>query len=146
MLLHPVVPPAEQAAIENAPDILPEETEPIPQLVVPTGVPARPRVAAVPAREAESEAKVAEPIIAPEMTDQQLAAAKVATQQSLNVALHNLSLTQGRTLNATQQDLASKIRGFVDSARQAIQNHDWQRARIQAKKAEVLSQEFAPQQ
>jgi len=73
-----------------------------------------------------------------------LSAAKSDTQQSLIVAERNLSLVQGKRLNATQQDLVSKIRGFVESAREAMKENDWQRARSQAKKAEVLSKEFAP--
>jgi len=73
-----------------------------------------------------------------------MSAAKAATQQSLEVAEKNLSLVQGRPLNVAQQDLISKIRGFVDSAREAMKENDWQRARSQAKKAEVLSKEFAP--
>ena len=73
-----------------------------------------------------------------------MSAAKAATQQSLEVAEINLSLVQGRPLNVAQQDLISKIRGFVDSAREAMKENDWQRARSQAKKAEVLSKEFAP--
>jgi len=73
-----------------------------------------------------------------------MSAAKAATQQSLEVAERNLGLVQGRPLNVAQQDLISKIRGFVDSAREAMKENDWQRARSQAKKAEVLSKEFAP--
>ena len=73
-----------------------------------------------------------------------MAAAKLETQQSLIVAERNLNLVQGRPLNAAQQDLISKIRGFIDSAREAMKENDWQRARSQAKKAEVLSKEFAP--
>jgi len=73
-----------------------------------------------------------------------MSAAKAATQQSLEVAEKNLGLVQGRPLNVAQQDLISKIRGFVDSAREAMKENDWQRARSQAKKAEVLSKEFAP--
>jgi len=108
------------------------------------GVPARPRVAPPPPRESAAEEKPAEPLMVPEMSDEQLGAAKAATQQSLNIAEKNLNLTQGKTLNAAQQDVVSKIMGFLDSAREAMKNNDWQRARIQAKKAEVLSQEFAP--
>jgi hypothetical protein len=73
-----------------------------------------------------------------------LSAAKSDAQQSLVIAERNLGLVQGKTLDATQQDLVSKIRGFVDSAREAMKENDWQRARTQAKKAEVLSREFAP--
>lgn len=144
-LTHPVVPAPENIALADEPEILVEQPERVPQLVVPRAAPPRPRVAATPAREPAAVEDASEPIIAPELSDEQLSAAKAATQQSLSVAGHNLSLTQGKTLNAAQQDLVSKILGFVDSAREAMKGNDWQRARIQAKKAEVLSQEFAPQ-
>jgi hypothetical protein len=88
--------------------------------------------------------KSREPTIAPELSDEQLSAAKSETQQSLIVAERNLSLVQGKPLGSAQQDLVSKIRGFMDSAREARKENDWQRARSQAKKAEVLSKEFAP--
>lgn len=140
---HPIVPPANDVALTDQPEIS-VELEVIPRLVVPRGAPARPRVAATPAPGPVSAEKTREPIIAPELSDDQLAAAKLDTQQSLIVAERNLSLAQGRALNAAQQDLVSKIRGFVDSARDAMKENDWQRARAQAKKAEVLSKEFAP--
>ncbi len=127
------------------PEILVDQPERVPQLVIPRAAPPKPKVATAPSREPTALEDASEPIIAPELSDAQLSAAKAATQQSLSVAEHNLNLTQGKSLNATQQDLVSKILGFVDSAREAMKNNDWQRARIQAKKAEVLSQEFAPQ-
>ena len=117
----------------------------IPPLEIPRRVPARPRTAPAPVREPAA-AEAAEPIIAPELSDQQVSAARAAIEQSLSVAERNVGLTQGKSLNAAQQDLVSKIRGFAESARDAMRNGDWQRARIQAKKAEVLSQEFAPKQ
>ena len=71
-------------------------------------------------------------------------AAKSATQNSLAIAERNLASTKGKILNIGQQDLVSKIQGFVDSAREAMKNNDWPRAQIQAHKAEVLSQEIFP--
>ncbi len=114
-------------------------------MVIPRGAPAKPRVAAPPVHEPEVTEKPQEPIIAPELSDEQISAAKTATQQSLSVAEQNLNLSKGKQLNEAEQDLVSKIQGFVESAREAMKNNDWPRARIQAKKAEVLSQEFAPQ-
>jgi len=140
---HPVVPQAVDIQLEDAPDIA-VELEPIPRLVVPHSVPLRPHVAAAPAPGPAPAGKSAEPLMAPELSDAQLSAAKSETQQSLDVAERNLSLAEGKTLNAAQQDLVSKIRGFLDGAREAIKNSDWPRARNQAKKAEVLSREFAP--
>ena len=71
------------------------------------------------------------------------AAARAETQHSIGIAQQNLALVQGRALNAAQSDLASKVRSFMDSAREAMRNADWLRARSLAQKAEVLSQELA---
>ena len=140
---RPIVPQPLDVSLTDPPEIS-YEAELVPRLVIPRGIPARPRVAAVPAPGPVAAEKPSEPIIAPELSDEQLSAAKLETQQSLIVAERNLGLVQGKTLGSAQQDLVSKIRGFVDSAREAMKENDWQRARAQAKKAEVLSKEFAP--
>jgi hypothetical protein len=142
-MAHPNVPPALEVSLADAPEIS-ADFELVPRLVVPRGAPAKPRVAATPAPGPAATEKPREPIIAPELSDEQLAAAKLDAQQSLLVAERNLGLAQGKALNAAQLDLVSKIRGFVDSAREAMKENDWQRARAQAKKAEVLSKEFSP--
>jgi hypothetical protein len=61
----------------------------------------------------------------------------------LNVAEHNLAAASGKPLNATQADLASKVRSFISDAREAGRSGDWTRARDLAKKAQVLSEELA---
>jgi hypothetical protein len=142
-MAHPNVPQALEVSLTDAPEIS-VELEVVPRLVVPRGAPARPRVAVTPTPGPAAAEKPHEPIIAPELSDEQLSAAKSDTQQSLTVAERNLGLVQGKTLDAAQQDMVSKIRGFVDSAREAMKENDWQRARAQAKKAEVLSKELAP--
>ncbi len=139
---RPIVPQPLDVSLSDPP-IIPYEAEPVPRLVAPRSAPQRPRVAATPAPGPAATEKLPEPILAPELSDEQLSAAKMDTQKSLVVAERNLSLVQGRPLNVAQQDLVSKIRGFVDSAREAMKENDWQRARAQAKKAEVLSKEFA---
>jgi hypothetical protein len=140
---HPIVPQPTDISLTDPPEIY-FEMELTPRLVVPRAAPARPRVAATPAPGPVATEKPRDPIIAPELSDEQLSAAQSEARQSLVVAERNLSLVQGKTLNSAQQDLVSKIRGFVDSAREAIKENDWQRARSQAKKAEVLSREFVP--
>jgi hypothetical protein len=142
-MTHPIVPQAVDVSLADPPEISVEH-EMAPRLVVPHGAPPKPRVAATPPPGPAAAEKPREPIIAPELSDEQMSVAITATEQSLIVAERNLSLTQGKSLDAAQQDLVSKIRGFVDSAREAIKENDWQRARTQAKKAEVLSKEFAP--
>jgi len=140
---RPIVPPPLDVSLGDPPDI-PFELELVPRLVVPRGTPARPRIAVAPTPGPAATEQPPEPIIAPALTDEQLSSAKSEAQQSLIVAERNLGLVQGKTLNAGELDLVSKIRGFVDSAREAMKENDWQRARTQAKKAEVLSKEFAP--
>jgi len=70
-------------------------------------------------------------------------AAKSDSEHSLDVAEKNLSLATGKTLNSMQQDLVSKVRGFSDTAREAMKAGDWVRAKNLSKKAEVLSAQLA---
>ena len=48
----------------------------------------------------------------------------------------------GRRLNAVQDDLAEKVRGFLSQAHEAIRANDWVRAQNLAEKAQVLSAEL----
>ena len=141
---HPVIPPPAAIALVDAPEVFVEPEERVAPLVVPRGAPPRPRVMAVPAPERVAPEKSANPLMAPALTDAEMSAAKSATQNSLAIAERNLASTKGRSLNIAQQDLVSKIQGFVDSAREEMKNNDWPRAQIQAHKAEVLSQEIFP--
>lgn len=142
-MAHPIVTQTLEVSLSDPPDISFEPAL-VPRLVVPRGAPPRPRVASTSTPGAATAEKSQDATIAPELSDEQLSAAKSDTQQSLLVAERNLGLVQGKNLNAAQQDLVSKIRGFVESAREAMRENDWQRARTHAKKAEVLSREFAP--
>lgn len=105
--------------------------------------PARPRVVSNPPASSESSAKPEVPQIAQQLTPAEAGAAQQQTNQSVSVAEHNLGSAEGKNLNATQKDLASKVRSFLAEARDAAQAGDWTRARNAAKKAEVLSQELA---
>jgi outer membrane murein-binding lipoprotein Lpp len=62
---------------------------------------------------------------------------------SISEAEKNLARSQGRTLNATQSDLATKIKQFIGDAQAASREGDWTRARSLATKAQVLSEELA---
>jgi hypothetical protein len=105
--------------------------------------PARPRGNAAPPANTGSEPEKTEaPTIAPQLSRQESTAAQQETNQSLNIAEKNLAGTRGKTLNPTQSDLVSKIRGFLKDAREAAQAGDWSRARSLAKKAQVLSEEL----
>jgi hypothetical protein len=144
VLVRPIIPQATAgSALVEAPDIPLDIASPPERLGPPRNPPARPHVAAAPAPEPQPTERGAEPIIAPELSDDQVATAKIETQRSLLVANRNLALTQGKRLNSAQGDLASKVRGFMETSRDAMKNGDWPRARNSAKKAEVLSQELA---
>jgi len=107
------------------------------------GVPARPRGATGSSAENNGFGKPEAPIIVPELTAEETAAAKQQTGRSLGIAERNLESTRGRNLSTAQTDLASKVRSFVSEARDAARVSDWIRARDLAKKAQVLSEELA---
>lgn len=120
---------------------------PLAALMVPVrSVPPRPRV--IPPPSPAPTAPVAEddkppaPTIAPQLTQQEFAAAQQETNQSLDIAEKNLAATSGKKLNAAQNDLVSKIKGFLKDAREAAKAGDWALARNLAKKAQVLSEEL----
>ncbi|MGB7728707.1 MAG: hypothetical protein WBL50_11790 [Candidatus Acidiferrum sp.] len=140
-VVHPVLPAATQAGLEPPPDLPTELAEP-PQIGLNRMQPAKPHVAATPAPEPSAEKHV-EPTITPEVTTEELAEAKTETQQALDVTEKNLSMVQGKKLNPTQEDLASKVRGFADNAKEAVRSGDWVRARSLSKKAEMLSEQLA---
>lgn len=141
---HPVIPPAAtDAGLEPPPDLAIEAPPAPPQLATSHSMPARPRVAPAPAAEPAAAEKPAEPTIAPEVTMEEMTAAKAETQRSLDVAEKNLTVARGRQLNAVQQDLIGKVRGFTENAREAMRSGDWVRAKNLSKKAEVLSEQLA---
>jgi len=105
--------------------------------------PPRPRVAVVSTGNAGTLHAPEAPMIAPQLSPEQTAAAQQQTSSSVSVAEKNIAASQGHSLNAMQSDLASKVRSFLAEAREAAQVGDWTRASNAAKKAEVLSQELA---
>lgn len=139
---HPVIPAALAAVPLGNPPELAVEIPPAPRLATPRSSPAKPRIVQVaPVGPAVAE-KPAEPIIVPEMSSTQLNAAKAETQHSLEIAEWNLAQTKGKQLNSAQQDVVSKIRGFMEASKDAMNDSDWERAKNLAKKAEVLSHEL----
>ena len=143
-LAHPIVPiavPDNSAA--TVPDLEIDNAPMPPSLAVVRAVPAKPRVIPPPTSAPASTTKPPEPIMTPELSTEELSTAKGETQQNLTVTDRNLALTKGKRLSSSQNDLASQVRGFEDSAREAVRDGDWSRARDLAKKAAVLSQELA---
>ncbi len=143
VLAHPLLPSgAASEPLEDAPDLEVEVSEMPARLAIPRSGPVKPRVAPTPAAEPPPVEKATEPLIVPDLTTEQLNAAQAETQRSLDAAESRLAQTQGKRLDATQEDVASKVRGFMNSAREAMKSGDWVRAKNQAKKAEVLSEQL----
>jgi hypothetical protein len=144
---RPLEPSASPDQIDESDDPLGDATldvaPPPSALVIPRSVPPRPRLPAGSPSQSDTPSKPDVPQIAPQLTAAETSAAQQQTSQSLSVAERNIGTTEGKTLNATQQDLASKVRSFISEAREAAKSGDWTRARNAAKKAEVLSQELA---
>jgi hypothetical protein len=103
--------------------------------------PQRPRVAPAPSGQ-NAAARPEPPQIMPQLTAEETTAAQQQTNVSLSIAERNIAVTQGKNLNPTQLDLASKVRSFVTEARESAHTGDWERARNAAKKAQVLSEEL----
>ena len=127
--------PLEDATLNVAP--------PPSALVIARSVPTRPRLPVGNSPQNDAGGKPDVPQIAPQLTPAETGAAQQQTSNSLSVAERNIGSAAGKALNATQQDLASKVRSFMVEAREAANSGDWTRARNAAKKAEVLSQELA---
>lgn len=145
-MARPVLPKMVESADDQTADLLPELELDVPAppspLVTVNGAPPRPRVPAAPSGQ-NSAAKIEPPQIVPQLTEQETEAAQQQTNVSLSIAERNIGATRGRTLNASQSDLASKVRSFVTEAREAAHVGDWTRASNAAKKAQVLSEELA---
>jgi hypothetical protein len=140
--IAPTPKPLTDESVDPVPELRLELPPSPPLLSVRTG-PARPHAAPVPAAESNVSNKPEPPIIAPQLTSAEINAARQQMIASLSVAERNLARSQGKTLNATQSDLAAKIKGFIGDARSAGHDEDWTRARSLATKAQVLSEELA---
>lgn len=143
MLVRPNVPATLETnldAEDSDPDLKLELPQP-PGLPYPHAIPPRPRVVSVPPAENDS-VKADVPLIAPQLSAEEKASAQQQTNQSISVAEKNLAATRGKSLNAAQADLASKVRGFISDAREAVRVGDWGGAQSLARKAEFLSEEL----
>jgi hypothetical protein len=141
--VRPATPQNDGASQEAAmPDV--EVSIPQPEPVfVPRSGPLRPRTSAPAANHEARSEKPETPQIVPELSAQESSELQRETEQDLSDAERNVSAASRKNLNATQSDLASKVRGFIADAQEAGKAGDWSRARDLAKKAQVLSQELA---
>jgi type IV secretory pathway VirB10-like protein len=146
VLVRPVAPPRSPLP-ENPADPIPDLRLEIPPPPAPlAGIPSspeRPRTVAPSPAQIEPARKPPTPDIVPDLTTQQSASLQRQTDESLRVAERNLAAASGRSLSATQADLASKVRSFISDAREAGRAGDWARALDLAQKAQVLSEQLA---
>lgn len=139
-----VAPPPHPLTEESA-DPVPElvlELPPPPPLLASHEAPVRPRVAPTPEHESNVASKPEPPVIAPQLTPEEISSARQQMISSLTIAEKNMGRSHGKSLNTTQSDLAAKVKGFIDDARNAGKEGDWTRARSLATKAQVLSEEL----
>lgn len=142
------LPVTERQTSADAPDPIPElylmiSPPPSPIVVAAQPSPVRSRVTTSVSTASGSVGKPEVPLIVPQLSAEEAAAAKQQANQSLDIAERNLAGTRGKNLSPVQTDLASKVRSFVSDARDAARASDWVRARDLAKKAQVLSEELA---
>jgi hypothetical protein len=86
--------------------------------------------------------KAEAPQISPQLSDAERSRAQASAGESMRLAQQNLDSASGKKLNANQQDMADKIRGFLKQAQEAIAVSDWNRASSLAGKAKLLSDEL----
>ncbi|HMD06187.1 MAG TPA: hypothetical protein VKH63_01540 [Candidatus Acidoferrum sp.] len=145
VLVRPIAPQRPSLAEVDevpVPDIGMELPPPPAPLATRTPPPARPHNVSPTANSGVRTEKPDTPQIVPELSTQESASLQRETNQSLAAAERNLAATSGKSLSATQSDLASKVRGFISDARESGRAGDWTRARDLAKKAQVLSEEL----
>jgi hypothetical protein len=145
VLVRPIVPqhPSTTGDPEDPVPDLKLEIPPPPAPFATRTAPARPRTVAPATNQNAAAGKPGTLQIVPELSTQESASLQRETDQSLRTADQHLAATSGKSLNATQADLASKVRSFISDAREAGRAGDWARARDLAKKAQVLSEELA---
>lgn len=110
---------------------------------IPPAPPKPPAEQAAPAEPAaDSASHTPVPQISPQLSpgDQQNYERRM--NDDILAAEKDLQQTNGRQLNAYQQDLVEKIHSFLDQSRDASKGGDWARAQNLAQKARLLSTEL----
>jgi hypothetical protein len=144
VLVRPILPQRATANID-VDDPVPDlrfEMPPPPAPLATRIAPARPRSIAPSLNQNAPAAKPDTPQIVPGLSTEESASLRQETDRNLGSAERNLAATAGKSLNATQADLASKVRSFISDAREAGRAGDWALARDLANKAQVLSEEL----
>jgi hypothetical protein len=144
VLVHPNAPVARGDGSAAAADIAPDfRADPPPnngKLFGARPVPARPRAATSPQPENANGGKTQ--MLVPELSPQETAAAQQQFAESASIIERNLALARRKKLTAAQNDMVSKVNGFMTEAREASGEGDWARARNLARKAQILSEEL----
>jgi hypothetical protein len=91
----------------------------------------------------EPPARTPAPQISPQLSAGDQASYEHKTTEDVAVAEKNIQNSNGRQLNAAQQDIVDKVRSFLSQARDASKTGDWARAQNLAQKARALSVELA---
>jgi hypothetical protein len=145
-LVHPRIPvaprPMEGAAEEESAElrlVLPEP--PQDSLGYASARPLRPRVATPQPAAAEAR-RPQTPFVAPQLSAAESSTAQQETAASLAAAEKDIAAANGKSLNAAQADMSSKINGFMADARAAGAGGDWTSAQTLARKAQLLAQEL----
>ena len=144
VLVRPIL-PQRATANPDVDDPVPDlrfEMPPPPAPLATRMTPARPRSVAPSTNQNAPVAKPDTPQIVPGLSTEESASLQQETNRNLSSAERNLTAAAGKSLNATQADLASKVRSFISDAREAGRAGDWARARDLANKAQVLSEEL----
>jgi hypothetical protein len=143
--VRPILVNAKSAVQQNTADLAPNlrlELPPPPsQLEGVHAGPARPGVATH-SSDSESSSRDRGANLVPQLTRDEVALAQQQINESLGIAKRNLQAIGGRSRNAFQSDLLSKIVSFMADAHEAAKEGDWTRARNLSKKAQLLSEEL----
>jgi hypothetical protein len=135
-------PPSETAPI--APPAVSADEPATPPITIPATKAPNPRRPPEPPVEAvEQPAKKTAPVISPQLSPEDQANYEKKTGEDVSMAERNLQGAQGKQLNASQRDIADKVRSFLMQARDASKGGDWARAQNLAQKARLLSIELA---
>jgi len=144
-----IIPPV-PAVVEppTPPYILGEEPADTTLAMIPESLPAPPpeRTHASPPRKPAADpspaAHPAAPVISPQISAGDQAAYEHRIKENIDTAERNLQQAKSHSLNSSQQDMAEKIKLFVEQAHDAMLASDWTRAQNLAQKAQVLSAEL----
>ena len=146
VLVRPNLPePAGDGSLEEPLPVAEIEIAPPaePMLVAPAA-PVRPRAVSSSASQGAGASESPDlPQFVPDLSPQQSASFQQETEQNLNATERNVASVAGKSLNAAQTDLLSKVRSFLADAREAARTGDWARARDLSRKARVLSDQLA---